>query len=144
MPASSFPLSGVRVLDLTRLLPGAFATLMLAELGAEVIKIEDPRGGDPMRQLPPSRSRARRLRLCCSIAGRRASRWICGDPASRVGARSTHRRRRRGRRELSAGDGAPARRVRRGRCAPGIRVSCIARLPGTGRRARTRSCPVTI
>jgi crotonobetainyl-CoA:carnitine CoA-transferase CaiB-like acyl-CoA transferase len=33
--------------------PGAFATLMLAELGAEVIKVEDPRGGDPMRTLPP-------------------------------------------------------------------------------------------
>ncbi len=47
------PLSGVRVIDLTRLLPGAFATLMLAELGAEVIKIEDPAGGDPMRRLPP-------------------------------------------------------------------------------------------
>lgn len=47
------PLAGVRVLDLTRLLPGAFATLMLAELGADVIKIEDPNGGDPMRRLPP-------------------------------------------------------------------------------------------
>jgi alpha-methylacyl-CoA racemase len=46
-------LTGVRVIDLTRLLPGAFATLMLAELGAEVIKVEDPRGGDPMRHLPP-------------------------------------------------------------------------------------------
>jgi alpha-methylacyl-CoA racemase len=46
------PLAGIRVIDLTRLLPGAFATLMLAELGAEVIKIEDP-SGDPMRQLPP-------------------------------------------------------------------------------------------
>jgi alpha-methylacyl-CoA racemase len=47
------PLAGVRIVDLTRLLPGAFATLMLAELGADVIKIEDPRGGDPMRAMPP-------------------------------------------------------------------------------------------
>ena len=47
------PLSGIRVIDLTRLLPGAFATLMLAELGADVIKVEEP-GGDPMRRLPPT------------------------------------------------------------------------------------------
>jgi alpha-methylacyl-CoA racemase len=47
------PLKGIRVVDMSRLLPGAFATLMLAELGADVIKIEDPRGGDPMRRLPP-------------------------------------------------------------------------------------------
>src|SRR6187397_2840909 len=47
------PLKDIRVVDLSRLLPGAFATLMLAELGADVIKIEDPRGGDPMRRLPP-------------------------------------------------------------------------------------------
>src|SRR5262249_11497968 len=47
----SQPLLGVRVIDLTRLLPGAYATLLLANLGADVIKVEDRRGGDGMRSL---------------------------------------------------------------------------------------------
>lgn len=49
----SRPLDGLIVLDLTRLLPGPFASLLLADLGARVIKIEDPRGGDYARYLPP-------------------------------------------------------------------------------------------
>jgi len=48
------PLSGVRVIDLTRLLPGPFCTQLLANLGAEVIKVEDPEVGDYMRFVPPS------------------------------------------------------------------------------------------
>lgn len=47
------PLEGVRVLDLTRLLPGAFATQLLVDLGAEVIKVEEPGRGDYMRSAPP-------------------------------------------------------------------------------------------
>src|SRR5436190_4242943 len=46
------PLSGLLVLDFTTLLPGPLATLMLAEAGAEVIKIEKP-GGEEMRAAAP-------------------------------------------------------------------------------------------
>ena len=46
------PLSGLLILDFTTLLPGPLATLMLAEAGAEVIKIERP-GGEDMRVMPP-------------------------------------------------------------------------------------------
>jgi crotonobetainyl-CoA:carnitine CoA-transferase CaiB-like acyl-CoA transferase len=46
-------LEGVRVLDLTRLLPGPFASLVLADLGATVDKVEDADQGDYLRHLPP-------------------------------------------------------------------------------------------
>lgn len=46
-------LEGVTVLDLTRLLPGAFCSQLMADMGAEVIKIEDPRGGDYNRSWEP-------------------------------------------------------------------------------------------
>lgn len=48
------PLAGVVVLDLSRLLPGPFCTQLLANLGADVIKVEDPGLGDYMRVVPPS------------------------------------------------------------------------------------------
>lgn len=47
------PLSGIRILDLSRLLPGAYASQMLADFGADVIKIEEPGSGDYGRFMPP-------------------------------------------------------------------------------------------
>jgi crotonobetainyl-CoA:carnitine CoA-transferase CaiB-like acyl-CoA transferase len=50
---SAGPLEGVRILDLTRLLPGNYCTLLLADLGADVVKVEEPGKGDYIRWTPP-------------------------------------------------------------------------------------------
>jgi crotonobetainyl-CoA:carnitine CoA-transferase CaiB-like acyl-CoA transferase len=52
-PPVDLPLSGFRVLDLTRFLSGPYATMVLAELGADVIKIEQPGTGDDSRAMAP-------------------------------------------------------------------------------------------
>jgi alpha-methylacyl-CoA racemase len=51
--SGSLPLADVKVLDLTRLLPGGFCSLLLADLGAEVLKVEDTGMGDYVRWAPP-------------------------------------------------------------------------------------------
>ncbi len=50
---SGQPLAGMLVLDLSRMLPGAVLARSLVDLGARVIKVEDPESGDPLRHVPP-------------------------------------------------------------------------------------------
>jgi crotonobetainyl-CoA:carnitine CoA-transferase CaiB-like acyl-CoA transferase len=49
----NLPLEGLRILDLTRLLPGGFCSLLLADFGADVVKVEDTGAGDYIRWAPP-------------------------------------------------------------------------------------------
>ncbi len=53
MSSQNLPLEGIKILDLSRLLPGPLATQMLADMGAEVIKIEDMNSPDYIRFFPP-------------------------------------------------------------------------------------------
>jgi crotonobetainyl-CoA:carnitine CoA-transferase CaiB-like acyl-CoA transferase len=48
-PGAPCPLDGVRVIDMSRLVSGNMVSLQLADFGAEVLKIEDPKRGDPLR-----------------------------------------------------------------------------------------------
>src|SRR5499427_2499412 len=54
--AQSGPLSGITIIDLSRILAGPYCTLLLAELGARVIKVEPPQQGDDARQYGPFRN----------------------------------------------------------------------------------------
>lgn len=70
-------LDGVRVVDLSVLLPGPYCTQMLADLGAEVIKIERPAGGDPVRQIAPAT-------FAAINRGKRSAALDLGQPEARA------------------------------------------------------------
>lgn len=81
------PLTGIRVLDLTRLLPGPWATMLLADLGAEVIKIENPAtGGDPARHAQPryaANGHSESVYFCNANRNKRSVVLDLNDPADR-------------------------------------------------------------
>lgn len=79
---SSLPLAGIKVLDLSTLLPGPLATLMLAEAGADVVKLERPGRGDEMRGYEPRFGEAS-ANYAVLNRGKRAYAVDFKDPAQR-------------------------------------------------------------
>ncbi len=82
MSTPDLPLADIRVLDLTRLLPGPVATLRLAEMGADVLKIEDPGAGDYARAIGPARREVSQFFVAVN-RGKRFLRLDLKDPAGR-------------------------------------------------------------
>jgi alpha-methylacyl-CoA racemase len=77
-------LSGIRVIDLSRHLPGPLATLLLADMGAQVIKIEPP-GGDDLRTMGPCGPRGHSVYFDAVNAGKTTRRMNLKDPDARKG-----------------------------------------------------------
>ena len=75
------PLAGVRVLDLSRVLAGPYCSMVMADLGADVVKVERPGSGDPTRAWgPPFRDGESAYYLCVN-RGKRSITVDLGDPA---------------------------------------------------------------
>ncbi|MGJ4940685.1 CaiB/BaiF CoA transferase family protein [Bradyrhizobium sp. HKCCYLS1011] len=81
----SLPLNGVRVLDLSNVLAGPFCGYHLARLGAEVIKIENPKGGDLARRLGADAERAERLQGLSFVAVNAGKQSVALDLKSEAG-----------------------------------------------------------
>lgn len=69
-------LEGVRVLDISTVIAAPFAAGLMADFGAEVIKIEMPEGGDPFRRLGPYHG-GQALRFACMGRNKNRLHWIC-------------------------------------------------------------------
>lgn len=88
MTATRAPLAGIRVLDLSKILAGPYVSQALSDLGAEVIKIEHPEGGDPTRSWgPPFRGPEATYHLAVN----RNKRSLALDLATEVGQEVVHR-----------------------------------------------------
>ncbi len=110
----SLPLEGVRVLDLSRLLPGGFCSLLLADFGADVLKVEDTGMGDYIRWSPPyyegAHDSAKSALFLSLNRNKRSIRLDLKSERRPRGAAGAGARARRGARILPPGRARPPRR----------------------------------
>ena len=137
-PDAKCPLDGIRVLDLSRLVAGNMLSLQLADFGAEVIKIEDPRKGDPLRDWRVER-RQRPLEGLCAQQEERDAEPARRAKGSRCCASSPPPH------TCSSRTSAPARWRKwasaRTCCMPPIRKLIIVRVSGWGQDGPYRDRP---
>jgi hypothetical protein len=134
------PLAGLRVLDLTRLLPGPLASMHLADLGADVIKIEDTGAGDYARSAGAVHGDISYFQLV-----NRNKRSLTLDLKQAAGVDAScawQRLQMSSSRAFAPASSTSSASVTR-RCARSIRASCTARSPATGRTGRTVTAPAT-
>lgn len=87
-PTNASPLQGIRVVDLSKILAGPYVTMSLADMGADVIKVEHPDGGDPTRQWgPPFQG----TDATYYLAANRNKRSLTLDLTSDAGQEAAHR-----------------------------------------------------
>jgi len=92
MPTETLPLQNVRVLDLSRVLAGPYCTMMLGDLGAEVIKVERPGLGDDTRQWgPPFAAGESAYYLCCNRNKRSLTLNLKSDAGRAIAAQLAER-----------------------------------------------------
>ena len=139
------PLEGIKVLDLSRVLAGPWCTQLLADLGAEVIKIERPGAGDDTRHWGPpwhgeGEDRVAAYFLSCN-RGKKSAAIDFAQPEGAALVRQLAGRRRRRRREFQGRRPREVRARRERRCERPIRGWSTPRSPASGRTAPTPSAP---
>ena len=143
----TLPLEGIRVLDLSRLLPGGFCSLLLADFGAEVVKVEDLGMGDYVRWSPPyyegADDSAKGALFLALNRNKTSVRLNLKEPAGRDVLPAAGERRRRRPGVVPAGRARPPRRGLRGAEGDQPAASSTARSAATARTARCATAPGT-
>ena len=142
LPARTGPLAGLLVADFSRILAGPYATMLLADLGAEVVKVEGPGGDDTRTWQPPVRDGVSTYYLGVN-RNKRSVALDLKDPDDLARGPGAGPARRRAGRELQARRAGPVRPgLRRGRRRqPARRLRLDQRL--RQRPAGARRCPAT-